>query len=103
MPDDPQKPDTFGAQDYRAARREVSALRAFYRHATIFCLVMTLLFVINISTSRGWWVQWAFFGWGIGLLAHRLSISSQIHFLGAEWERRKILEIMERRRRSRGQ
>jgi hypothetical protein len=102
IPDDPHKPTAADAQDYRAAQREVSALRVFYFHATIFTLVMSLLFVINISTSRRWWVQWPLLGWGIGLLAHRLSISSQMPFLGADWERRKVLEIVERRRRSRG-
>jgi hypothetical protein len=44
------------------------------------------------------WFFWSLIGWGIGLAAHGLSVYGLGGFLGAEWEERKIQEIIAKRR-----
>ncbi len=59
----------------RAAERRVAAKAGFRVHATVFAVVNLGLFIINLVTDRGnWWFAWPMFGWGIGLLAHGLSV-----------------------------
>jgi hypothetical protein len=82
---------------YRDARRHVKALRGFYGHALVYVAVVTGLLLLNLYTSPGrWWVQWTAFGWGIGLLAHGLSVMAGGRLFGKAWEERKIREYLER-------
>ena len=85
-------------QQYLRAKRSVKSIKGFYLHLLIFVLVMTLLVVINAVTGGRWWVQWPFIGWGIGVAAHAVAVFGSGGWLGADWEARKIREIMERRR-----
>ena len=39
-------------------------------HAFVFAAVIAINVVINIMTGPPWWVQWVFFPWIIGLVAH---------------------------------
>ena len=83
---------------YEEARRHARSLRGFYTHALVFVLVNAALIGINLMTSRGHlWFGWATFGWGIGLLAHGLSVFAFHGWLGSDWEERKIREYLERR------
>ena len=44
-------------------------------HLFVAAVVFTALSIINLSLSLGYfWVLWAAFGWGIGLLSHGLSV-----------------------------
>jgi len=62
---------------YRRAAARVEARLGFYRHATIYVAVNLLLAVLNlIRTPDRLWFQWPLFGWGIGLLAHGVSVFS---------------------------
>jgi len=79
------------------AKRQVAKITAFYIHLTVFVLVMTVLFVANLVLSPNWWwVQWPFLAWGIGLLAHGLSVFGGIPQLIRNWQQRKIKEIKDR-------
>jgi hypothetical protein len=40
---------------------------------------------------------WTTFGWGIGLLAHGVSVFAFRGWLGSEWEERKIRDYLDRR------
>lgn len=82
---------------YPEARRHVKELRGFYGHALAYVLVIGGLALLNALGSPGrWWVQWAAFGWGIGLAAHGLSLLARGSALGRDWEDRKIREYLER-------
>lgn len=82
---------------YREARRRVKALRGFYGHALTYALVVGALAIVNaVSARAGWWVQWTAIGWGIGLLAHGLSVLAHTSAFGRDWEERKIREYLER-------
>jgi hypothetical protein len=86
-------------ESYDRARRRVGQLRGFYIHATVYVLVNALLITINLATSRDQiWFYWPLLGWGIGLAAHGFSVFGLGGFLGADWEERKIKQIVEKRR-----
>lgn len=88
------------------ARRYVRQLRAFQVHATVFAVVVPLLFVINavINLAAGiagdvwaWWIIWVVFGWGIGIAVHGLVVrAARAGVLGSDWEERKIDEVLAR-------
>ncbi len=89
-------PDT---EAYERARRRVQAMRGFYVHALVYVCVNAGLITIDLLTGPPWWVYWPLFGWGVGLLAHGLSVFAGSRFLGADWEERRIAELVERERR----
>ena len=92
----PTPPDQRTLRD---ARQRIAALRGFYVHLLTFVAIMTVLTAINLLTSHKWWVQWPLLGWGIGLLAHASRIYGRRKLFGPEWERRKLLEFLDRKRR----
>lgn len=47
--------------------------------------------VINLLTTRYFWVIWSALGWGVGLAAHGLAVFGKIPFLNGDWERKKYL------------
>ncbi|MBZ0248628.1 MAG: 2TM domain-containing protein [Burkholderiales bacterium] len=82
---------------YPEARRHVKELRGFYGHALSYVVVIGGLVLLNAFASPGrWWVQWAAFGWGLGLAAHGLSMLTRGSAFGRAWEERKIREYLER-------
>jgi 2TM domain len=85
---------------YRRARRRVRQIRGFYVHVAVFVAVNVLLHLINfVATRKGYWAFWPLVGWGIGLLAHGLATYRWMPFLGKDWEKRKIRELMDKDRR----
>jgi len=82
---------------YREARRHACKVRGFYTHLAVYLLVNGALMGFNYATSPGRiWFVWSTFGWGIGLLAHALSVFAFGGWLGARWEERKIREYLKR-------
>jgi hypothetical protein len=97
--------------DERRIRIQVSKTAEFYKHLCIYVLVMgglTALCVaqVGLSPKRGlwsYWVIWPAMGWGIGLFFHGLSVAPALGRWGAEWEERRVQEILAREaKRSRG-
>lgn len=87
--------------EYRSALCRVRRLRGFYTHLSVYLAVNAGLLVINLISSPGrLWVVWPLAGWGIAILIHGASVFLGGQFLGAEWERRKVQELVERERRS---
>jgi hypothetical protein len=83
---------------YEAARRHARALRGFYTHATVYALVNAGLVTASLlGGSERWWFAFPMLGWGIGLLAHGLSVFAFRGWLGPQWEERKIREYLDRR------
>jgi fatty acid desaturase len=75
------------------ARRQVAAIKGFYIHLFIFVLVMLGLAAINLSVGRPWWVLWVLLGWGVGVLAHALTVFGHTSKRIQDWEERKIKEL----------
>jgi len=83
---------------YQKAKERVEALRGFYIHLSVYVVVNLFLFLLNIITSPDvLWFYWPLLGWGIAIVVHALSVFWGIgRPFGADWEEKKVREIMEK-------
>ncbi|MCL6272935.1 2TM domain-containing protein [Muricauda sp. 2012CJ35-5] len=81
---------------YIRAKERVDQLKKFYGNLTSYCVVITVLAIINyLSNDFSYmWFLWAAFGWGIGLFFHAVKVFDLNPFFGKGWEERKIQELM---------
>jgi len=81
----------------RRAEEKVDAMLGFYIHLAVFIGVLAILFVVNLLSSDGWWVQWPFILWGIGVIGHAYAVfrSGGPSFV-TTWRLRKIKEVRDR-------
>ena len=80
---------------YQKAKERVAALRGFYIHLSVYVVVNLFLFLLNIITSPDdLWFYWVLLGWGIAVVAHAFSVFGAGRLFGADWEEKKIREIM---------
>ena len=75
------------------AKRRVAAIKGFYIHLSVFVLVLAGLFAINAASGGSWWVLWALFGWGIGVVAHAFAVFGRKPQAIAAWEERKVRQL----------
>ncbi|AMA72868.1 MULTISPECIES: 2TM domain-containing protein [Aneurinibacillus] len=84
-------------EKYLRAKKRVKALKGFYIHLVVFILVNIGLFFIDLLFSRdSTWFYFPLFGWGIGLLAHGITVLGFGGLFGSEWEKKKIQEFMDK-------
>ena len=89
----PDNPDMSPAE--REARRQVYRLRGFYNHLMVYLIVNAGLMGMNLLKSPDrLWFYWPLLGWGIWLTLHAFSTFARGRWLGAEWEERKVRELM---------
>lgn len=89
---------------YERAKKRVEEIKGFYSHISVYVLVNLALLIINLLTSpHHFWFFWPLFFWGIGIVAHAVSVFGSGKFWGQEWEERKIKEIMDREVRKGGE
>ncbi len=69
-------------------------MRGFYTNLAAYVIVNLGLFILDMLTGGGTWFFWPLLGWGIGLAAHAYRVFGAGRRLGAEWEERKIRELM---------
>lgn len=92
---------------YKEAQKEVKKIKGFYTHAIVYVVVNIFIVYVNISNldEGETYFQWKNFTtaifWGLGLLAHGLSVFLPTIVLGKDWEERKIREFMENEKLSR--
>ncbi|WP_313099638.1 2TM domain-containing protein [Epilithonimonas sp.] len=85
---------------YLEAKKRVKKLKGFYSHLTIYILVNLFIVFINIQDLKPGESYFQYknfitlFFWGIGLLAHGMSVFVPQFILGRNWEERKIRELM---------
>jgi uncharacterized membrane protein len=63
----------------------------------VYVAVNTGLLILNLMAGRPLWFFWPLLGWGIGVLAHGVSVSGLAPF-GKDWEERKIRECLDARK-----
>ena len=87
-------------EEYYIAYKRVKRIKAFYTHLIVYVFVnLYLIFNRRFEASSNeifyelHTYSTAFF-WGIGLLAHGLSVFGREIFFGSNWEERKIKEYM---------
>jgi hypothetical protein len=89
------------AKYYEAAKR-VKKLKGFYTHAAVYVLINIMIVIINIQEldpGESYFQYHNFFTaffWGLGLLAHGLSLFLPGMLFGDNWEEKKIKEFMEK-------
>lgn len=87
---------------YKEAQKEVKRIKGFYTHAIVYVVINIMVFISNAREIPAdesifqWRTLMTPFFWGIGLLAHGLSVFLPNLILGKDWEERKIKEFMEK-------
>lgn len=80
---------------YEKATKYVQALKNFYIHLIVYVTVNIGLIGINLVFSSDYkWFIYPLLGWGIGIVAHGLSVFSKGLFLGKDWEEKQIEKYM---------
>jgi hypothetical protein len=96
--------DSFNSDvKYDLAYKRVKKIKGFYTHALVYVLVNAFILISSYNRSQivneVFW-QWqtlnTVFFWGIGLVAHGLSVFGRDIFFGQNWEENKIKELMEK-------
>jgi uncharacterized integral membrane protein len=89
---------------YKEAVKRVKKIKGFYSHLVVYIVINIMVFILNAqSINEGEsYFQWKTlttpFFWGIGLLAHALSVFLPSMILGNNWEEKKIKELMDKDR-----
>ncbi|PBI85276.1 hypothetical protein BSF41_37440 [Flavobacterium sp. ACN2] len=94
-------------ENYNAAYRRVKKLKGFYSHVKVYIIVNIIIIVSSLNRDNftdgmdfSGLTQWHTYStalfWGIGLLAHGLSVFGTDWFFGSDWEKRKIQKYMEK-------
>jgi hypothetical protein len=97
----------FNTDEYNAAYKKVKRIKGFYSHLRIYLIINILIIIASVKGDifggyihirDGGLFNWhtyspAFF-WGIGLLAHALSVFGEDVFFGREWEEKKIKQYI---------
>jgi hypothetical protein len=88
------------------AKKKVKAIKGFYSHLAAYVIVNIILIVnhwADLEPGESFW-HWSTFStaffWGIGLSCHAFGVFGTDVFLGADWEDRKIKELMEKKQES---
>ncbi len=80
----------------RDAHKRVKAIRGFYIAASLYAVIIPSLWVANLIMGGRIWAIWPTLGWGVGLTIQGMSVFAGRSFFGAEWEQKKVDEIMAR-------
>jgi hypothetical protein len=96
------QPENEEMSAYDMAYKKVKRIKGFYTHLSVYLLINMVIVGLNISELKPGesYFQWqnfaTLFFWGIGLLAHGLSVFMPYFVFGKNWEERKIKELMEK-------
>lgn len=77
---------------YARAKERVERIKGFYGNLISYCVVIPVLIIVNLNTSKFQWFWFPMLGWGMGVLFHGLETFGY----GKTWEERKIQEILEK-------
>ena len=87
---------------YKEAQKEVKRIKGFYTHAIVYVVINIMVFITNAREIPAgesiiqWRTLMTPITWGIGLLAHGLSVFGNAIFFGQNWEEKKIQELMDK-------
>lgn len=87
---------------YYEAYKRVKKIKGFYTHLFVYVIINIMIAIGNVQRLDAGesYFQWHNFYtaifWGIGLLAHALSVFLPNFILGSKWEERKIQEYMDK-------
>lgn len=87
---------------YQEALKRVKKIKGFYKHAIVYIFVNIMIVFLNFKNLAPGETYFQFknfmtaFFWGIGLVAHGLTVFVPNWIMGQNWEERKIKEFMEK-------
>ncbi len=85
---------------YVEAKKRVQKIKGFYIHAFVYVCINAMIIYSNAVLNHQGFVSmdnyYTAIFWGIGLLAHFMSVFIPNIFFGKEWENRKIKEFMDK-------
>lgn len=91
---------------YNMAYKKVKRIKGFYSHLRIYLIINVIIIISNLNRdffvraeSHGlfdWHTYSTAVFWGIGLLAHGLSVYGRDIFFSDDWEEKKIQKFMEK-------
>ena len=87
---------------YESALKKVKRIKGFYTHLLVYIVINIMIIIVNIQEldkGESYFQLKIFstlFFWGIGLVAHGLSVFGPDIFLGSNWEEQKIKELMDK-------
>lgn len=87
---------------YQETLKRVKKIKGFYTHAIVYVFVNIMIVFLNVKNLDPGESYFQFknfmtaFFWGIGLVAHGLSVFVPNWIMGQNWEERKIKEFMEK-------
>ena len=92
-------------EQYSIAYKKVKRIKGFYSHLRIYLIINVLIIISNLNIRflgipyngheiSNWHTYSTAIFWGIGLLAHGLSVFGRDLFFGTDWEEKKIQEFM---------
>jgi hypothetical protein len=91
---------------YKEAAKRVKKIKGFYSHLLVYIVINTMLLIVNyknLESNENFW-RWQTFNtvlfWGIGLVAHGLSVFLPSFMMGKDWEEKKINELMEKEKQN---
>lgn len=101
MSDDYQSENFNRDERYEIAAKRVKRIKGFYVHLLVYIIVNIFIiagnFINNSNNDPLFW-SWQTFStalfWGIGLVAHGLSVFGKNLFFNSNWEEKKIQEFM---------
>lgn len=80
---------------YLQAKKRVDDLKSFYSNLTAYCIVVPVLWWINLNTVDFLWAIFPTLGWGVGLIMHSMEAHGNHPIWGKAWEKRKLGEFMD--------
>ena len=94
-------------ESYNVAYKKVKKIKGFYSHLKVYVIVNIIIIASSLSRNHEvggidfsglseWHTYSTALFWGIGLVAHGLSVFSSEWFFGSDWEKRKIQKYMDK-------
>lgn len=86
---------------YEQAIARVKRIKGFYTHALVYVVINVMLIIVNIQNldpGESYFQLKNFttlFFWGIGLVAHGMSVFLPNIIMGKDWEEKKIKQFMD--------
>ena len=90
---------------YQQALKRVKKIKGFYTHLMVYVVINAGILIANYNNGNhhNFW-SWQNFStilcWGIGLVAHGMSVFIPTLIMGKDWEEKKIKELMEKEKQN---
>ena len=91
---EPTQSEFLQDKRYQRAKEKVEALKGFYIHFTIYCVMVPVFIFLNLKSTSFPWALFPIFGWGWGVIGHASETFGWNPLFNKSWESKKIDELM---------